>query len=348
MLTQNYGNQGILGGGTQKKRWDADVAWFELKPNTPTGIRLVGPIWMVAHNWFTTTKQKNFSLISRSWDPVKREFTEELKAADPIFQFFGNPYDHQDERIKKLAPRLSAYAQAFIRTQPGNTNSGTLMPVRLPISLISAIRKACIMNYQVDYSVNPPQYVVDASGQYVVAEPADVEQGCDFVIVYDPKEAGAARYSAQFASKSPLRESERAQLNQLIDWQSKIEVPTEAEVKESLMRNGYMALATNNSPAVQMAQSYGGMADIGSATTVAPTVAAPAPAPMAAPAPAAPMAAPAPLAPAAPAPLAPPMAAPAAPAQMAAPLAPPAPAAPLTPPAPMSPPAGPGLGFPKI
>lgn len=319
MQDSRYSGMGFNSNTTTEKRWDADIAWFEAKPNVWQQFRIVGPAFMVAQNWFTTTKGKKFALFSRSWDPFTRSFSKQDQ--DPIFQIFGNPFDSSDERIKGLAPRTTVLVEAFVRPTVGLASGGELRPMRLPSSVFKAIAKSMELNFITDANGQP---MVDANGQPMVADPTDPDYGYDIMLNYNPSANGSEKYTVQPGSKSRLTDQERARMMTLTDWATIVKVPTENQVKEALSRNGYMSLATNNNfgmvSEVSNAQSVG-LGHQPPLTMGAPAPQAFAPAPMApapaqafAPAPA-PMGAPAPMAPApqafAPAPAPAPMGAPA-------------------------------------
>lgn len=325
MQDNRYSGMGFGSTNNSEAKWDANIPWYDLKPAVWNQLRVVGPIYIVAQNWFTTPKGKKFALFSRAWDPFTRSYDKQDQ--DPIFTIFGNPYDSTDEKIKGIAPRQTAFVEAFVRPTVGLANGGELKPLRLPISVINGIRKIMDLNFV----LNPDGTVfVDEAGKPVVADPTDQNHGYDVMVFYDPSKQGSDKYTIQSGPRSRLVEGEITQTNSLRDWSNIIKVPTENQVKEALSKNGYMSLANN---------SFGQMSEIGSSSSgqvVAPPAFAAAPAPMAAPM--------APVTPPAPAYVAPTQGfnAPAAPVPMA-PMAPPAPtafaapAAPMAPPAPMAP-----------
>jgi hypothetical protein len=291
MLDSRYNNMGFGGASfTKEARWDADLQWYELKPNTWNQIRLYGPVYIVAQNWFKTLKDKSFSLFSLAWDPFERSFNKQDQ--DPIFQFFGDIFNHPEKKVKDIAPRKQAYAQAFIRPTPGLAQGGEFKPVRLPSSVVSQIAKVAMLNYMTDQTGAP----IFEDGQPKVADPTDADYGVDLMIYYDPNKQGAEKYSVQLGTKSPLTVQERACSAHFIDWHAKIKLPTVNEVKEALNRNGYMAFATS----AGSQGGFGSQADIGAGHVAmpqmpsmgsvpqAPVMPAPAPGPMAPQMPAAP------------------------------------------------------------
>lgn len=301
MLDSRYQGMGINGGGYAKEeRWDSKIQWFELKPGTWNQIRLYGPVYIVAQNWYTTLKQKKFALFSLSWDPFERNYTK--MDQDPIWQFFGNPFDHQDERIKAIAPRQQAFVQAFVRPTVGLPQGGDYRPLRLPISVINGIRKASQLCFKTDqYN----QVILGPDNKPEIADPTDEVFGTDIMIYYDPSKNGSEKYSVQMGAKSPLTQNELAMSAHFIDWNTLIKMPTQNDVKEALSRNGYLALANSAG-----AGSFGTQAEIGAghaampqmpqAPVAAPVMPAPAPGPMAPQMPQAPQAPMMPQAPAAP------------------------------------------------
>ncbi len=333
MLDSRYNNMGFGGASFSKEaKWDADLQWCELKPGVWNQIRLYGPVYIVAQNWFKTLKDKNFSLFSLAWDPFERAYTKQDQ--DPIFQFFGDIFNHAEKKVKDIAPRKQAYAQAFIRPTPGLPQGGEFRPVRLPASVVSQISKAASLNFKTNEVGQP---IFDEAGKPQAADPTCPDHGVDLLIFYDPNKQGAEKYSVQLGAKSPLTAHERSQSVTFIDWNAKIKLPTVNEVKEALSRNGYMAYA--NSGAAQ--SGFGAQAEVGaghaalpqmpgmSAAPQAPVMPAPAPGPMAPQMPQAPVAAPA-IAPQMPqAPMAPQM--PQAPQMPAAPGVPQAPGFPAAP-----------------
>lgn len=328
MHDQRYQGMGFGSNTVAEARWDANIQWYELKPGVWNQIRIIGPIFIVAQNWFTTPKGKKFALFSRAWDPFKRSYCNQ--EIDPIYQIFGNPFDSMDERIKGISPRQTALVQAFIRPTAGLASGGDLKPMRLPSSVVNGIRKVMELNFVTNPDNTP---VFGEDGKPIVADPTDADFGIDILIHYDPSKQGSEKYTVQANVRSPLTAQERVMYPSLIDWANIIKVPTENQVKEALSKNGYMSLASN---------SFGKVADISSSNAVvAPPTMQVAPPPMQAPM--APPAAPQyaqPAAPMAPPPMqapqyAPPMAPPpmqAAPAPMAPPIAPPPMQAPIAPP----------------
>ena len=334
-MDQRYNGMGFGSNTTSEAKWDAAIQWYDLKPGMWNQIRIIGPIFIVAQNWFTTPKGKKFALFSRAWDPFTRSYANQ--ADDPIYQIFGNPYDSTDERIKGIAPRQTAFAQAFIRPTAGLANGGELKPMRIPSSVVNGIRKVMELNFVTNPDGSP---VINEEGKPTIADPTDADFGIDILVHYDPSKQGSEKYTVQSGGRSVLSAHERTLYSSLIDWATIVKQPTENQVKEALSKNGYMSLASN---------AFGKVADVGGAVATPPMMQAPAPmaAPMAPMAPAAPMAPPmqAPqqsFAPAAPAPMAPPMQAPVAPqaVQPGMPMAPPpmqAAPAPMAPPMPMAP-----------
>ncbi len=306
MMDNRYSNMGISGGGFAKEeRWDSKIQWYELKPGTWNQIRIFGPVFIVAQNWFTTLKGKKFALFSLAWDPFERSYTKTDN--DPIWQFFGNPFDHADERIKAIAPRQQAYVQAFIRPTVGIPQGGDYRPLRLPISVINGIRKAAELNFKMDAN---NQVVIGQDGKPEIADPTDPQYGLDVLVYYDPSKTGSEKYSVQLGGKSPITQAEAAYQPHFMAWHEIIKMPSVNEVKEALSRNGYMALANNAG-----ANSFGNVSEVGGSMPAMNVGAAPA-------APVAPAVAPGPMAPPAPQNMTPP-----------APAAPPAPQN-MTPPAP--------------
>lgn len=324
MQDQRYQGMGFGSNTTSEAKWDAAIQWYDLKPGMWNQIRIIGPIFIVAQNWFTTPKGKKFALFSRAWDPFTRSYANQ--ADDPIFQIFGNPYDSTDERIKGIAPRQTAFAQAFIRPTAGLANGGELKPMRIPSSVVNGIRKVMELNFVTNQDGSP---ALNEEGKPIIADPTDADFGIDILVHYDPSKQGSEKYTVQSGGRSVLSAHERALYSSLIDWANIVKQPSENQVKEALSKNGYMSLASN---------AFGKVSDVGAASAVAtlPMMATPAPmsaAMPAAPAPAATMAPPTMQAPqqlfaaAPPAPMAPPVAQPG---MMAppAPMAPPMPSAP--------------------
>jgi hypothetical protein len=310
MMDNRYSNMGISGGGFQKEeRWDSKIQWYELKPGTWNQIRIYGPVFIVAQNWFTTLKGKKFALFSLAWDPFERSYSKQDQ--DPIWQFFGNPFEHEDEKIKAIAPRQQAFVQAFIRPTVGVAQGGDFRPLRLPISVINGIRKASELNFKMDAN---GQVVIGQDGKPEIADPTDPHYGLDILVYYDPSKNGSEKYSVQLGGKSPITQQEMAYQAHWISWHEVIKMPSVNDVKEALSRNGYMALAKNAG-----ANSFGNVAEVGAVPGMNPV-----------------MTPQSPVTPSVPAgPMAPPVQNYAAPA---------APAAPVTPSAPMTPPP-PGMGI---
>lgn len=282
MLDQRYQGMGFGTSSTSEAKWDASIAWYDLKPGIWNQIRIIGPIFIVAQNWFTTPKGKKFALFSRAWDPFTRSYANQ--SDDPIYQIFGNPFDSSDERIKGIAPRQTALVQAIIRPMTGVAQGGELKPMRIPSSVVNGIRKAMELNFiqQADGTM-----LMGEDGKPVIADPTDPDYGFDILIHYDPSKSGSDKYTVQSGAKSRLTDAERNMYHSLIDWATIVKTPSENQVKEALTKNGYMSLSSN---------TFGKVAEVGQ-SVVAP-MAAPAPmtavpTPMTAPmAPAAPMAAP--------------------------------------------------------
>lgn len=314
MQDNRYQNMGFGSNSQSEARWDAQIQWYELKPGVWNQIRVIGPIFIVAQNWFTTLKGKKFPLFSIAWDSFTRSYDHQ--ADDPIYQIFGNPYDSLDEKIKGIAPRQTAFAQAIIRPTAGLANGGELKPMRIPTSVVNGIRKAMELNFITNPDGSP---IIGEDGKPVIGDPTDQVYGIDILIHYDPSKQGSEKYSVQSGGRSPLKENEKAMYSSLIDWANIVKKPTPNQVKEALSKNGYMSLSNN---------TFGQVSDIGGATATPPQMPMQAPAPMApqmqAPmAPPAPMPMQAPMAPPAPMPMAPPMQAPAPMQAPPAPMAPP-------------------------
>ena len=76
LMDSRYSNMGISGGGfTAQERWDAKIPWYELKAGW-NQIRIYGPVFIVAQNWFTTLKGKKFAQFSLAWDPFERAYSK--------------------------------------------------------------------------------------------------------------------------------------------------------------------------------------------------------------------------------------------------------------------------------
>lgn len=214
--SQNQGN-------VTCQREDDIVDIYNYPDGKPVTIRLFGPIMTVAKYWVRTRrkdgKMTQFTIGCTSWDPMNN--TRDPSKEDPWRDYEQQEYDEGIPRAEhKVSFTLEYYSNAIIRSiqerkprdpvEPSpeeaethfkEKDSDSWTPVRvvkLPISVLDKIQKYKSLNTARSRK----------TGQTMTFDLNHEKAGCDVTIIYDKKQAGAAKYSVNKDSRTPLTEEE--------------------------------------------------------------------------------------------------------------------------------------------
>lgn len=209
-----------------RSRWDDGIKWGELVDKQWTHLRFYGDVYLLATSWIKHQKSgKKFPILSLAWDPETKQFS---KPGDPILDDF-DPKNSPIQDIKDIVPRQHGFGHAIFR-QAQQMGQPCNLPVKLPISLCLSLQRLSGMN----------KHVIE--GSTYEADVTDPYWGADVYVFYDSSARAEAKYQVQIGPRGPLRDDERAFVDQQINWRALVTYPTREEVVRALRDNGYYDL----------------------------------------------------------------------------------------------------------
>src|SRR5579885_3141151 len=187
----------------KEPKWEDQVQWIDLtkQPNKFISIRFRGDVVAHKQHWITVKSGKKYPEMCPNWNMDTGEFEDNGCPACELGITYSSVY----------------YANAIVRELQGRRDPNPVQGVMLNDTCARLLGSLASINRGFD-----------------VTEDAE---GCDVFIQYNPSNPTISRWAIQKSDKSPITETEKQY--SYYDFANLITVHTAADIKTSLVRNGW-------------------------------------------------------------------------------------------------------------